>query len=114
MGSELGPDQGGGPPTAQPWTLVVPDEEWEADLEHGAALPRVGERIEFIADDGARRHFVVDLVVHVVQHSSSDRPPVREETEGPNAIVNDGVPESPPTILRAGLPRVIARSVDGS
>ncbi len=112
MGTELPPDEGGGPPAVLPWTLVVPDEEWEADLEHGAALPRAGERIEFIADDGARRLFVVDHVVHVVQHASSDRPPVREETEGPNAIVADADLEAHPTILRAGLPRVVARPID--
>ena len=47
-----GIDEGGGPPDALPWTLVVDGDDWSADLEHGAALPRVGELIEFIADDG--------------------------------------------------------------
>jgi hypothetical protein len=114
MSPHLGPDEGGGPPSVLPWTLVVPDESWEADLEHGAALPRVGEHIEFIADDGTRGLFVVDDVTHVVQHASSDRPPVGDETAGPNAIVSGGGPEGRPTILRAGLPRVIATRVEES
>jgi hypothetical protein len=108
MSTSLGPEEGGGPPAVLPWTLVVPDEEWEADLEHGAALPRVGEHIEFIADDGQQRTLEVVDVVHTVQHASSDRPPVSEEDAGPNSTYDgDG---SPPTILRAGLPRVIARA----
>ncbi|HEY8169869.1 MAG TPA: hypothetical protein VIH24_02075 [Candidatus Limnocylindria bacterium] len=114
MGTPLGPDEGGGPPTALPWTLVVPEESWEADLEHGAALPRAGEHIEFIADDGTHSLFVVNDVVHVVQHASSERPPVSDETTGPNAIVSESSAEGLPTILRAGLPRVIARRLEES
>jgi hypothetical protein len=53
-GAALDADQGGGPPTGQPWTLVVEAERWSADLEHAAPLPRVGERIEYIAEDGGR------------------------------------------------------------
>ena len=112
MSSPLGPEEGGGPPSVLPWTLVVPEESWEADLEHGAALPRVGEHIEFIADDGSRGLFVVSDVVHVVQHASSERPPVSDETAGPNAIVSDPGAGGPPTILRAGLPRVVARRLE--
>jgi hypothetical protein len=111
MSAELGPEEGGGPPAVLPWTLVVADEGWEADLEHGAVIPRVGERIEYIADDGAQRQFEVTAVVHTVQHTSSERPLVREEQSGPNAVVAE--PHGArPTILRAGLPRVFARAVD--
>lgn len=109
--SQLGPEEGGGPPDLLPWTLVVPDEGWEADLEHGAAVPRIGEHVEYIADDGWRRTFEVVDVVHTVQHASSERPPVRAEQVGPNTTV-DGADGTPPTIIRAGLPRVVVRAVD--
>ncbi len=89
-----------------PWTLVVEGEDWSADLEHGAPLPRVGERVDFIADDGSQRAFRVTEVVHTVQRSASDRPAVREEQLGPNSTV-DGASDGPPRELRAGLPRVI-------
>lgn len=104
---ELPPEEGGGPPVLQPWTLVVPGEGWEADLEHGAALPRIGEQIEFIADDGSRRSFVVEAVVHTVQHASSSRPRVEDAERGPNSIVNDRPADDSPGMLRVGLPRVV-------
>lgn len=107
----LGPEEGGGPPLLLPWSLVVPDEGWEADLEHGAALPRVGERIEFIADDGSQRAFEVVEVVHTVQHAASGRPPVGAGTSVPNSTV-DGADGTPPTVIRAGLPRVIVRAAE--
>jgi len=103
----LGPEQGGGPPVLQPWTLIVSGEDWSADLEHGAALPRAGEHVEYIAEDGTRRTFVVRQVVHTVQSSASERPLVRDESSGPNATVSGHHPAHFPTALRAGLPRVI-------
>jgi len=103
----LGPEQGGGPPVLQPWTLIVSGEDWSADLEHGAALPRVGENVEYIAENGARRTFVVRQVVHTVQSSATERPLVRDEPAGPNATVSGEHPPHVPTALRAGLPRVI-------
>jgi hypothetical protein len=115
MTEELGPEQGGGPPALLPWTLVVEGsddgEAWSADLEHGAALPRVGETIEYIADDGTQRRLRVTAVVHTVQHASSDRPPVGTESRGPNSTVDEPV-DGPPTVIRAGLPRVHAVPVD--
>ncbi len=104
----LGPEEGGGPPLLLPWTLVVEGEDWSADLEHGAALPRVGERIEFIADDGSQRIFRVVEVVHTLQGSATERPRVREEQSGPNSTVADGG-DHQPRALRAGLPRVVVR-----
>ena len=83
-----------------PWTLVVEDEDWSADLEHGAPVPRVGDLIEFIADDGDKRVFRVLRVVHTVQSSSTDRPLVREEHALPNSTV-----DAPPN----GQPRAPAR-----
>jgi hypothetical protein len=101
-----GPDEGGGPPPGLPWTLVVETEGWYADLEHGAALPRAGERIEYIAEDGERRLYRVRDVVHTVQRASSQRPRVADEQTGPNTLVQDEGAGRVPTSLRAGLPRV--------
>jgi hypothetical protein len=102
----LGPEEGGGPPLLLPWTLVAPDEQWEADLEHGAPLPRVGERIDYITDDGTHRTFRVTEVIHTVQSAATERPAVREERTGPNSTVNDAGDRHPGSI-RAGLPRVV-------
>jgi hypothetical protein len=104
---ELGPEQGGGPPAALPWTLVVEgDEPWSADLEHGAPLPSLDDTIEYIAEDGARRIYRVTRIVHTLQRSASERPSVDAEESGPNSLVNDRPVEGPPRALRAGLPRV--------
>jgi hypothetical protein len=103
----IGPEQGGGPPFGSAWTLVVPDEDWEADLEHAAPVPRVGDRIAYIAEDGSRRRFVVAEVVHTVQPSASERPPVQAEADSPNATVSGADGTRVPTALRAGLPRIV-------
>ena len=104
---EIDLSQGGGPPNSLlPWTLVVESENWSADLEHGAPLPRVGERIEYINDDASRRVFRVEAVVHTVQKSASERPLVSGETASPNAIVIEEAHRLAPVALRAGLPRV--------
>lgn len=102
----LDPAEGGGPPIGQPWTLVVESEGWSADLEHASPLPRIGERVEYIAVDGARHMYRVRDVVHTVQPSASFRPPVASEHTLPNSTVNDGDAPEPPPELRAGLPRV--------
>lgn len=108
-GEELDPAQGGGPPDALPWTLIVEGENWSADLEHGAPLPCVNDRIEYIGEDGARRTFRVTEIVHTLQSSASGRPHVEDERTGPNTLVTDGPADDPPRILRAGLPRVYAK-----
>lgn len=107
----MGPEEGGGPPSLMPWTLVVGD-EWESDLEHGAPLPRVGDRIEYITDGGERRAYRVERVVHVLQRSASTRPTVREEAVGPNSTIDGPADDGPPIALRAGLPRVIVAPED--
>jgi hypothetical protein len=107
----LGPEEGGGPPVGSPWTLVVDgDEAWEADLEHAAPLPRVGERIEFIGEDGRRHEYRVVDVIHTVQTSADERPRVRDESSLPNSFVTDGADDVPPRSLRAGLPKVVVRA----
>jgi hypothetical protein len=98
-----------------PWTLVVieQDEEgWTADLEHGAPLPRIGERLVYIAEDGTQHHFRVHDVTHTVQASASERPPVRASAGSPNATVSGAHPPHAPHGLRAGLPRVFVRAED--
>ena len=108
-GDEPGHDEGGGPPIGSAWTFVVEgDDGWAADLQHAAPLPRIGERVEFIAEDGTRRHYRVTEVAHTLQTSATERPRVREERSPPNSIVTDGTENSAPRELRAGLPRVIA------
>ena len=102
-----GPEQGGGPPAGLPWTLIVEgDEPWSADLEHGAHLPCVGDRIDYIADDGHQHIFRVREIIHTVQRAATERPPVNAERFTPNSTVNEAAGRAPRE-LRAGLPRVI-------
>ncbi|HYI66798.1 MAG TPA: hypothetical protein VEW95_07750 [Candidatus Limnocylindrales bacterium] len=109
----LTPDQGGGPPIGSAWTFEVEGESgWSADLEHAAPLPRVGERIEFIGEDGRRQIFRVTDVIHTLQASASERPPVSAEQSGPNSIVTDQPDQEAPRALRAGLPRVVVVASD--
>ncbi len=102
----VGPEQGGGPAGLMPWTLVVEGENWEADLEHGAWLPCVGERVDFIGSDGLQHAYRVKEVIHTLQRSASERPPVREGRWSPNSTV-DQMPDGFPREIRAGLPRVV-------
>lgn len=115
MDNDEGPlevEEGGGPPVGTAWTLdIVGDEPGSADLEHAAPLPRVGEAIELIHADGSRRFLRVRDVVHVLQPSASERPPVREEATGPNSTVA-GKPAGEFRLLRAGLPKVVAEEVE--
>ena len=106
-------DEAGGAPIGSAWTLVVEgDEGWSADLEHAAPLPRAGERVEFIGEDGRRRQLRVTEVVHIVQTAADERPLVRDEQSGPNSFVTDGADDDPPRALRAGLPRVMVEPIE--
>ena len=106
-------DTAGGPPIGSAWTLIVDgDDGWSADLEHAAPLPRVGERVEFIGEDGRCRHYRVTAIVHTLQTAASERPLVRDEEAGPNSIVTQGADDDPPRALRAGLPRVVVEPLD--
>ena len=106
-------EEGGGPPLGTAWTLdVVGDDPASADLEHAAPLPRVGEAIELIRADGSRRFLRVRQLIHVLQPSASERPPVREEDAGPNSTVAGESGAGGSALLRAGLPRVVAEVVD--
>lgn len=107
----MGPEQGGGPPAALPWTLVVEgDDGWSADLEHGAVLPCVDDIVEYIDARGGRHRFRVTRIVHTLQPSASERPPVHDEQTSPNATVDPTDADVHPVReLRAGLPRVFVR-----
>jgi hypothetical protein len=103
----------GGPPLGYAWTLEVAGEEgWSADLEHAAPIPRIGETLEYIAEDGTHAFYRVTDVMHTVQPAASERPTVREEHSTPNSLVTDGVEPGPPRELRAGLPRVVVAAID--
>lgn len=107
--SELGPEQGGGPPAALPWTLVVEGEDgWSADLEHGALLPCVDDVVEYIDARGDRHLYRVTRIVHTLQPTASDRPRVRSEETTPSATVDPGETIAVSEV-RAGLPRVFVR-----
>jgi hypothetical protein len=110
----IGSDDGG-PPLGSAWTLVVEDGDdgWSADLEHAAPLPRVGEQVEFIGEDGRRRLYRVTQVAHTLQTAAGERPLVRDEQTGPNSFVTDGADDDPPRSLRAGLPRVVVVPDEG-
>ena len=102
----------GGPPLGFAWTLVVEGEDgWSADLEQAAPIPRIGETLEYIAEDGTLAYYRVTDVVHTLQAAASERPPVREEHTSPNSLLSDGVEPGPPRELRAGLPRVVVGPV---
>ena len=112
-GGELPVEEGGGPPIGSAWTLQVDgDDGWSADLEHAAPLPRVGDRVDFIGEDGRQRQLRVTEVIHTLQGSASDRPPVRDEESSPNSIVTGEAVGDPPRALRAGLPRVVVVADD--
>lgn len=112
-GRPLSVEEGGGPPIGSAWTLEMDgDGAWSADLEHAAPLPRVGERIEFIGADGVRQYFQVREVIHTLQRSASDRPPVKDEASGPNSFVTEGAADGAPRSLRAGLPRVVVVPIE--
>jgi len=109
----LAVEEGGGPPIGTAWTLDIDgDDGWSADLEHAAPLPRIGDRVDFIAEDGRRRQYRVTEVVHTLQRSAAERPPVSAERSGPNSLVTDGTDDDPPRSLRAGLPRVVVVPAD--
>lgn len=109
----LSVEEGGGPPIGTAWTLIIDgDGGWSADLEHAAPLPCVGERIDFIGEDGRQRRYRVTEVIHTLQASASERPPVGSENSSPNSIVGDRTDDEPPRELRAGLPRVVVVAAD--
>lgn len=78
-------------PNGMPYTVQFPDGDGTsaADLEHPAHLPRVGDLVEYIDEQGDTHRYRVREVVHTLQASPSE-----------------------PGQLRAGLPKVFLEVID--
>jgi hypothetical protein len=100
-------------PVGLPYTVYFPGDDGQlrgADLEHPAPVPRVGELIEYIDEQGECRRFVVREVIHTLQTSAAYRPLVDAETYAAASLARtkSQSPERPGDggELRAGLPKV--------
>jgi hypothetical protein len=105
-------------PAGMPYTVQFPDGDglFAADLEHPAPLPRVGDLVEYIDEQGTARRYRVREVLHTLQTSAAYRPTVAEGEASPQAIARpeaDAQPEQPggPGLLRAGLPKVFLEAI---
>ena len=100
-------------PSGMPYSVAFPDGDGylDADLEHPAPLPRVGDTVEYIDETGTRRRYRVREVIHTVQSSAAYRPPVEGGSASPQSIARvDGEASEKPGqggLVRAGLPRVL-------
>lgn len=96
-----------------PYTVIFPTDGGPppADLEHPAALPSIGETVEYLDHRGHRQRYVVVDVVHTLQVASEHRPVVGAEPSLPAGVAREqGAPDEAPSSgggLRAGLPRVV-------
>lgn len=103
-------------PGGMPYTVHFPDGEGylEADLEHPAPLPRVGDEVEYLDEAGDVHRFRVRTVIHTLQSSAAQRPHVEEGETSPQALARDGKGERPGESgrVRAGLPKVILEAVE--
>jgi hypothetical protein len=102
----------GEPIGLMPYTVLFPgpDGPRPVDLEHGAPLPRVGDVVEYIDEQGARRRYRVREVIHTLQAAAAMRPTVAER--GSPAAFARGDREAAEVpgdggTLRAGLPQVV-------
>jgi hypothetical protein len=105
-------------PDGMPYTVQFPDGDglFAADLEHSAPLPRVGDMIEYIDEQGTALRYRVREVLHTLQTSPTHRPTVADGEASPLAIARGdpgAQPERPggPGLLRAGLPKVFLEAV---
>lgn len=105
-------------PSGMPYTVHFPDGDGytEADLEHPAPLPRVGDTVEYLDEAGGCRRYRVREVIHTLQSSAAHRPRVEDEDASPDALARvDGEPAERPGeggLLRAGLPKVLLEAID--
>jgi hypothetical protein len=105
-------------PSGMPYTVHFPDGDGylDADLEHPAPLPRVGDTIEYVDEAGACRRYRVREVIHTLQSSAALRPTVEDEPASPNSLARvRGEPGERPGesgLLRAGLPKVLLEAID--
>jgi len=101
-----------------PYTVQFPEADGhaEADLEHPAHLPRVGDIVEYIDERGECRRYRVREVVHTLQSSAAYRPIVASGDASPSSVARseDEEPELPGASgqVRAGLPKVFLEAVD--
>jgi hypothetical protein len=106
---------GGGPKGGVPFTVYFPADEGyrAADLAQPAALPHVGDTLEYIDEAGIGHSYRVTAVVHTLQATPSVRPHVRDSASPAGlARPNQGpqsVPESPE--LTSGLPKVFVEAL---
>jgi hypothetical protein len=113
------------PPMEQTWAYGMPytvqfpdgDGRAEADLEHPAHLPRVGDIVEYIDERGASYRYRVREVVHTLQSSAAYRPTVADVGTSPDALArpDEAEPAELPGAsgqVRAGLPKVFLEAAD--
>lgn len=99
--------------TGTPYTVIFPTDGGPppADLQHPAALPRIGETVEYLDHGGRCQRYVVVDVVHTLQVASEHRPVVGAEPSLPAGVAREQrAPDEAPSshgALRAGLPRVV-------
>jgi hypothetical protein len=105
-------------PSGMPYTVQFPDGEGylEADLEHPAPLPRIGDTVEYYDEAGGCRRYRVREVIHTIQSSAAGRPRVRDEPASPDSLARvDGEPGERPGssgLVRAGLPKVLLEAIE--
>lgn len=94
-----------------PYTVQFPEADGhaEADLEHPAHLPRVGDLVEYIDERGDSRRYRVRDVVHTLQSSAAHRQTVGSESE--TAESGAELPGGSGQV-RAGLPKVYLEAID--
>jgi hypothetical protein len=102
-----------------PYTVQFPEGDGtaEADLEHPAHLPRVGDIVQYIDERGECRRYRVREVVHTLQSSAAYRPTVAELDVSPDSLARpgEGEPAERPGAsgqVRAGLPKVFLEPAD--
>jgi hypothetical protein len=105
-------------PVGLPYTVYFPGDGGQlhgADLEHPAPVPRVGELIEYIDEQGECHRYVVREVIHTLQTSAAYRPTVDAEAYAATSLARtkDQQAERPGDggELRAGLPKVFVEAV---
>jgi hypothetical protein len=119
------PDPAGiGPGGGTPYTVYFPTEDGyrAADLAHAAPLPQVGDRVDYLDEDGITHRYRVREVVHTLQAAPSYRPkPATGDGANPDAMgesagQSGGEPRPVPegSELRAGLPEVMLEALPDS
>jgi hypothetical protein len=124
LSQEAQPEQSE-PPMDQTWAYGMPytvqfpdgDGHAEADLEHPAHLPRVGDVVVYINERGESHRYRVREVVHTLQSSAAYRPTVADGGSSPDALARPDAAESPELPgasgqVRAGLPKVFLEPAD--